>query len=252
MTFKEILVLIKDIAFIGVIVCSTALVIFVTVKAYKEKVITRQRFTLYIVALAAILTAYLAYNVYEITPADWAQILLMLGLVTATGFYAWRTHAMSEEMREQRLSEARPYLLLRLEGDVIQWDKGEDGKLSDRDFPITIRNVGKGPAINLWASLWSPEEDYFGDSKGYLAPEEEWQVTISRAAIDLVTAGIIKEKWLPELKKSIKKKYPGVIAVKYNDVHHRTWVSYLCLERHDVEAFVMEGEQNILELKNGN
>jgi hypothetical protein len=203
------------------------------------------------IAIGILLIVYLVVNVEKIEPAAWAQILLTFGLVAVTGFYAWRTHAMSEEMREQRLSEARPYLLLRLEGEAVQWDKDEKEKPPDRNFPVTIRNVGKGPATNLWAALWSPKKTYFGDSKGYLAPGEEWQVTISRASTDMVELGIEKEGWLPELRKSIKKEYAGVVAVKYNDIHNRAWGSYLCLERHvDVEYFVIEEEQNIVELKN--
>lgn len=201
------------------------------------------------IAIGILLIVYLVVNVESIEPAAWAQILLTFGLVTVTGFYAWRTHVMSEEMKEQRLGEARPYLLLRLpleQGEFMQWDDYQSRK-PQTEFPVTILNAGKGPATNLWASLWRSEKSYAGDSKGYLAPNEEWQTTISRISLPQHIEG-----WLPELKKSIKQGYPGVVAVKYNDIHHRVWVSYLCLERHsDVEAFVMEGEQNIVELKNG-
>ena len=203
------------------------------------------------IIIGILLIVYLVVNVESIEPAAWAQILLTFGLVTATGFYAWRTHVMSEEMKEQRLGEAQPYLLLRLpleQDELIQWDDYQSSK-PPTELQVTILNAGRGPATNLSASLWSSEISFFGKNKGYLAPGQEWQVNISRDSTDAVEAGIEKEAWLPESKKSIKQKYPGVVAVKYNDIHHRVWVSYLCLERHDIRAFVFEGEQDIVELK---
>jgi len=193
---------------------------------------------------------FLTYRANEIEGADWGQIILMIGLVAITAAYASSTTEMAREMKEQRLSEARPYLLMRLDGEAVQWDKDEQGKPPSREFTITIRNVGKGPAINLWAALWGPQKTYFGDNKGYLAPSEEWQTTISRVSTSMVELGIKKEGWLPELEKVITQKYPGIVAVKYNDIHRRTWVSYLCFERHiDLESYVLEEEQNIVELK---
>ena len=206
--------------------------------------------TVILLILGLIFMTYLVLYGREIKPADWPQILLMIGLVTITAVYAWSTEKMAKETREQRLSEARPYLLLRLKGEAVQWDKNEKGEPPDRKFPVTIRNVGKGPAINLWIALWHPKTTYFGESKGFLAPNEEWETTISRASTSIVELGIEKEGWLPELRKSVKQEYPGVVVVKYSDIHHRAWASYLCLERHvDVEYFVIEEEQNIVELK---
>ena len=191
----------------------------------------------------------------EIQLSDRIQILLMFGLVAVTSFYAWSASRqadasvkMAKEMKEQRLSEARPYLLLRLDlayDELLQWDTYQ-GKLAPEEFKVTIRNAGKGPAINLEASLWHSTEIYPSDTKGYLASDQEWEATISK-----LTVGIGEEVWLPELRNFIKQDDPGVIVVKYQDIYKRTWVSYLYLERHiEVGAFVMEDEQNIVELKN--
>ena len=58
-----------------------------------------------------------------------------------------------------------------------------------------------------------------------------------------------KEGWVAELREIIQHDGTGVIAVEYQDIHRRTWASYLYLERHvDVDAFVMEGGQNITEI----
>ena len=204
------------------------------------------------ILFGSIVVVYLLYNLHNIQPNQWVEISLLAGLVGATGFLALVTlqqaHTTAKEMKEQRLGEARPYLLLRLKvekDELLQWDDYKSSK-HPTEFPVTIRNAGKGPAINLEAALWHPKTTYLGESKGFLAPGEEWQTTISS-----ISDPLSKEGWLPQLKKSIKQEYAGVVAVKYSDIYHRVWVSYLCLERHtDIEAFVMEGEQNIVELKN--
>lgn len=156
------------------------------------------------------------------------QIILTFTLVCVTTIYVKRTAEiakanilMANEMKEQRLGEDRPYLLIRLEGDVIQWDKTNEGKSRPSEFSVTIRNVGKGPAINLWAALWRPMKVYFGDSKGYLASGEERNTTISRANTEGVELGFFKEGWLPELSKVVDEHNPATVAVKYKDVHGR-------------------------------
>lgn len=176
----------------------------------------------------------------------------MVVLVIVTGIYAWRTFAIgkaterqTEEVREQRLSEAQPYLLIRLKDEFIQWEEIEN-KPPRKEFGAEIRNEGKGPAINLSAYLWHPNKLHPYGSKGYLAPSEQWDTTISRLNIGL---GMMKtNQGLSKLVDLDKYNGPGIIAVEYNDVHKRTWVSYLFLERHiDVEHFVIEGDQDIKE-----
>ena len=146
------------------------------------------------------------------------------------------------------MEEAPPYLLLRLKDETVQWIDIEPNERRPTKFEVTMRNAGNGPAINLWAAWWSHEKSFFGDSKGYLAPNEEWTTGISNISTMIVRLGAEKEIWLPELRKVIENKYPGIVTVKYNDIHHRVWVSYLCLERHHlVDGYVMEGDQNIVE-----
>lgn len=196
----------------------------------------------------------------EIQLSDRIQILLMFGLVAVTSFYAWSASRqadasvkMAEEMTKQRLSEAQPYLLLRLDlayDELLQWDAFQ-GKSAPEEFKVTIRNAGKGPAINLEASLWHSTKIHPSDTKGYLACDQEWEASISKLDVGVPREGEEVEGWLPELREHIRYDDPGVVAVKYKDIYKHTWVSYLYLERHiEVGAFVMEGEQNIVELKN--
>ena len=188
----------------------------------------------------------------EIKLAEFLQILLMFGLVTVTIVYAWSaskqasaSRKMAEEMKEQRLSEAHPYLLLRLKDEAIQWEEIEN-KRPPNEFGIEIRNEGKGPAINVWAALWDARKTFFGDSRGYLAPIEKWETSITRTSIML---GNITAQFLPNLSEIVEQPMPGIIAVSYNDVHKRKYVTYLYLCRHhSLDGYLMEGEQNMAEV----
>lgn len=190
--------------------------------------------------------------------------VLLAGLIAVTTWYAYATikiaratkeqadasMEMAKEMENQRLSEARPYLLLRLTERYIQWDDIEGGQSPPNLFSIIIYNAGKGPAVNLRAGVWSRTKIHPSTSNGYLACGQEWQTTISKIDTELIASGIAKEIWLPELKEIIEKdNRSSVIAVEYQDIYHRIWVSYLYLVRWDHQPYVMDGEQNIVELK---
>ena len=193
------------------------------------------------------------------TVSELLQIILMVVLVVITGIYAWRTHViskatkqqadasvkMADEMKEQILSEARPYLLLRLTDEYLQWKDGTGGK-SVEEFSVTVFNGGKGPARNLEASLWSHEDIFLTDTKGYLATNQEWTATIPKSSTDQIALG--EKIPHPELKDVIQRNRICVI-VRYEDIHHHDWVSYLYLEDVDDTGYVREGEQNIAELK---
>ena len=183
------------------------------------------------------------------------EIMLLFALVFVTFIYAKRTAEIAdatkeqaEEIKEQRLSEARPYLLLRLTERVVQWnDRPNLREHFPPTFPITILNGGKGPAIDLYTALWNKgERRYVYDRKGYLIPGEEWQAEISR----FTTLTGEKEGWLPQLRNIVGQNETEIIAVEYKDIHKRTWISYLYLEKHAQDsAFVVAGEHNIMELK---
>ena len=196
------------------------------------------------------------------TTTDWIQAIAMVVLVGVTIFYAYQAKKasdsakasadasvkMAKATREQLLSEARPYLLLKLTERVVQWnDRPDLREHFPCSFPITILNAGQGPALNLYTALWKKGESrHVYEHKGYLIPGEEWQAEISRT----ITLEGQKEGWLPELSDIVEQNKIGIIAVECKDIQKRTWVSYMYLEKHPYEdAFVVEGEQNIVEIK---
>ena len=188
------------------------------------------------------------------------EITILFTLVLVTIIYAKRTSDIAKATREQAkasvkiakitneqlLSEARPYLLLRLTNEYLQWEDNADSKVP-REFLVTVCNAGKGPAINLSVSLWKHTDIFFVTTKGYLAANQEWEVSISKVSTDGIALG--EEIPYPQLKDEIPRNRISVV-VKYEDIHHREWVSYLLLDRHiDLPEYVADGEQKIVELK---
>lgn len=198
------------------------------------------------------------------TTGELIQVILMGLLVVVTGIYAWRTFAISKgterqaqasvemvkEMREQRMSEAQPYLLLKLEDEPHQREGAPKftEKADNNMLRITVLNAGKGPAINLRAAIWHATKTYCGDSKGYLAPDEKWGKR--KITTDPESEISNEEGWLRKLGEIVTHDGPGVVAVACQDVHGRTWVSYLYLEwHHSVDDHVKAGNQGVVELE---
>ncbi len=119
-----------------------------------------------VLAVGTLFIAYLIYHTREIEPADWAQIMLMTGLVAITGLYALSTAKMAGEMREQRYDAVRP--VIDIEESLTDEDKREilsnvrKGKLPQQ-LTCTLRNIGPGPAIDVY----SLTEGAKGESQRY-------------------------------------------------------------------------------------
>ena len=87
------------------------------------------------------------------TTTNWIQAISTLILVLVTAFYAWRTHVMSKEMKEQRYDTFRPVIdIQRYETPKSLIQEGVDasnGKLS-KNLVCILRNIGVGPAIDIY------------------------------------------------------------------------------------------------------
>ncbi len=79
-----------------------------------------------------------------------------VALVVVTGVYAWHTHKMAEEMREQRIITSRPVIILKPVHEKDIWE----GSTKDYFSHFEISNVGNSPAIELESSLTANKHDY--------------------------------------------------------------------------------------------
>ena len=225
-------------ALLGVSILALMISTVLLIKIRKRSKLSFYILLVFVVVLVASLVAVLAGEEFVAV----INVLVLTALVLITAEYV-------KEVREQRLSEAQPYLLLRLKDQAVQWDEVENRR-PPNEFALQIRNEGKGPAINLSAYLWHPTEDYPYDSRGYLAPGEEWEATICR--LGTTGLGVMQtDHWLSKLGDMAKYHGPGIVAVEYKDIHERTWASYMHLEGHfALDEYVMGGDQSIKELRN--
>ncbi len=121
---------------------------------------TRGTFNWFIVIFAAIigllLITFLIANINNIVPADWAQILILLGLVAVTAMYAFSTRQMAEEMRDQRVMASRPVVIQK----VVVETETELATFGSKDWfsYFEVYNAGNGPAIEVEISLLNKEK----------------------------------------------------------------------------------------------
>ncbi len=114
---------------------------------------TASRLTVILLILGLIFLIYMVFNASEIGRAQWAEILLLIGLVTITAVYASSATRqarasvkMAEEMMEQRVIASRP---------IIIQEAISRKYISEKDEPdyFQVYNAGNGPAIELEMSI---------------------------------------------------------------------------------------------------
>jgi len=148
----------------------------------KRRLFKRQRIAVsplanLLIILGYIFFIYIVFSASEIKRADWAQILLMIGLVTITAVYASSTQKIAKETKEQRYAESLPLLV----PDIIRGSitaKTEPNEVEYRTLQTGVgleviwHNLGKGVAINARFSLWSVPLDSHPDKVIYFPPRE--------------------------------------------------------------------------------
>ena len=114
-----------------------------------------------LVVLGVLFIAYLFFNLHKIGPEDWAQIVLVLGLVAVTGLYALYSAGqakasvkMAEGVKEQtKILKETVSLSIRPSFDmtITAVKGGVSYEFEPPDeFTIRIENIGKGPARGLF------------------------------------------------------------------------------------------------------
>jgi len=164
MTILEILEIIRVITLIVIILFALILAVITTMRA--KRGFTRRQVGYLVFCLGLLFITYIAITAREIQPADWAQIMLTLGLVAVTGSYAFSavkqadaSVKMAEEMREQRYDAVRPVI------DIYR-DPADDDKMPEaiaasegdasRGLSCVLKNIGLGPAIDLRSFVQNP------------------------------------------------------------------------------------------------
>jgi 4-amino-4-deoxy-L-arabinose transferase-like glycosyltransferase len=236
MTFTEIMEIVRAISLIAVLVFSIALAAYALIKASREKGFTRRRLAQVILALGALFITYLAYNVHEIAPADWAQIMLTLGLVAVTGFYALSASRqadasvkMAEEMKEQRIIASRPFVIQR-----INQTKSAGETPTAHLFYFEIYNTGNGPAIELEISFLNEEKLLtYSTRQNYLLtgesvkifPEEYWKEQL--LSDTEYTVRVVPIHFVARKKRAyLVSEYQNIFSDRKDPTWYQTWLPF--------------------------
>jgi len=138
--------------------------ILTIVQNFRRKPTIIGRTAIILLIMGLLFLTLLVFRGHELGVADWAQTLLMIGLVLVTAFYASSANRqadasvkMADEMKEQRYDAFRPIIDI-----VVQLMKGEElikqgldakeGKFP-KSLPCILRNIGVGPALELYSFI---------------------------------------------------------------------------------------------------
>jgi hypothetical protein len=200
----------------------------------------------------------------SVPPIEWlndnsgaVQAISVVALVLVTWVYAMaarrQAHAsinMAEEMREQRLSEGRPYLLIDLKDstpDVVKRRLAKGESIHDfypTSLKLEVRNEGRGPAKDVRATTVHPKMTFFDERRGYLLKDMSWGFDLRCAPLyrRLMPPRALRD-WLADrqIRPPVPIGSPLGVLVTYSDMHDRGWVSYLELE-YDAETDDETGE----------
>ncbi len=191
----------------------------------KRRLFKRQRIAVsplanLLIILGYIFFIYIVFSASEIKRADWAQILLMIGLVTITAVYASSTQKIAKETKEQRYAESLPLLV----PDIIRGSitaKTEPNEVEYRTLQTGVgieviwHNLGKGVAINSRFSFWSAPLDSHPGKVLYFPPSESTFLKIGgRKEIK------IEKTWVGQWY-DIPKAYHPRLEAEYQDIYER-------------------------------
>jgi hypothetical protein len=160
---------------------------YVMVTVWKQG-FNKKRFSYFVLCLGGLFVSYTAYNVSSITPTDWADIMLTLGLLAVTGLASFSAYKqsnasvkMAEEMQTQRYDSERPVIDIQ---DIEELGRTSSVQLAEakaksrgtkiteeREWPkkltCLLRNIGVGPATDIFSFITITKLSEVGSTEHY-------------------------------------------------------------------------------------
>jgi len=208
------------------------------------------------------------------TGAVQAISVAVLALVTAV--YAWRTWTistasdrqakasveMTREMREQRLSQDKPILVLDIlrektreawewDNQSEQWIDPESG-LASRDWrlpPLVIRvyNAGRGAAVQPGVTFFHPPEQYDIRRRGSLLAGEAWEVRLPPTPM---SENLKPAPWEIDLREQLGAPTDAWAVALCKDINGKAWASALYVGWKPEGYEIVMGKQTFLAVDN--
>ena len=167
---------------------------------------------------------------------------------------------MVEEIREQRMAQDEPWLILDIAdqklADYHEWDEqnqtlkhkhtGEEVKPWPLpDCTVRVHNAGRAAAVSVEACYLEAENHYLHSPRGFILQGETCSLELSGFPAFYGRRPLWREEPLHRLSLS----RPGCVLVRYYDVHGRAWASYLGLDWYpEMVPYVVPQEQGRLRL----
>lgn len=127
----------------------------------------------------ATLVLYMVDRLLQISPGDWAQIILMFGLVAVTTFYAWSASRQARQMEEQRRDAVRPVIDIQRRAKPVEprrqlleaYAASQDD--TSHGLQCALHNVGVGPAVDVFSFIVHPTQGRLRWSFGPIVANKE-------------------------------------------------------------------------------
>ena len=182
--------------------------------------------------------------------AAFTSLLVALILVLVTFGYLLTTRRMVREMREQRMAEDEPKLILDIGDQNLaeyhEWDE-QTGMLKHKhtgeeikpwplpDCTLRVRNEGRGTAMSIEACYLQRDTHYIHSSRGFLAGGDSDEIKVT--GFPAFYGG--RPPWQEAAMSRIGAPKPAFIVAYYEDLHGRSWVSYLDLDWAEMTPYIV-------------
>jgi hypothetical protein len=149
--------------------------------------------TIILLILGLIFVVFLVYRGSELESADWAQILLTIGLVLITAVYAWSASKqadasvkMAEETKEQRYAALKPIIDINRSDMYYETHKEYDEvrtMIQKHELPRSLMcklvSIGPGPAIDVHSFIEDPYGVYKRRDHGTIVTGQDYYEQVS-------------------------------------------------------------------------
>ncbi len=148
---------------------------------------------------------------------------------------------IAEEMREQRMSEDEPWLVIDVTdqklADYHEWDEQSNTLRHKRtgkevkpwplpECTVSVHNDGRRAAINMEICYLQAQNHYLHSPRRSLLHGKACVVDVTGFPAPYGQ----RPAWQELLLKRLNVATPGCVIARYEDVHGRSWVSYLDLD----------------------
>ncbi len=171
------------------------------------------------------------------------QAIAVIVLAVFTFLYALMTALISRdtrrqanEIRQQRLDERRPVLLIDLSDYRGKMAVPSSDDAYPNEIKVRITNVGSGPAIDVDVTAIHPKARYGRtEARGYLLPNESMTYETGESPYPAASGRGLADL-LRDCGVEVDPDHSVGLVARYRDEHERPWIAWMALKYDWFEA----------------